>query len=337
MTAAPQGARRRRALLAAGLALCVVVLAALAAAISWRRLGPGDVVLWLPQENAGIDVPVSLEPGGPGRFLAVGRSDSAQWTVADASSSLRDRLGRAGLESLARGEDFEETGIVVRVGGVGWAQLRRSAVAPADPRLVPDDARDLVGRWEHVTGAGETRTLELSADGTANGLAPTLRWTRWRDRVAAGFEPWSGLTPSSGPDPVPRGGRDDAFDAVLSADRLSYEGADAVGRPVRGRRVDGATPSADSPTPPVPDLRFVGTVTAIGLRRPPDPGPGHRLNWVVTARVEQVLAGSFDGETFSFVVHSPQQEGLREGGRYVIDADRASGREFRFVGARPAE
>lgn len=81
------------------------------------------------------------------------------------------------------------------------------------------------------------------------------------------------------------------------------------------------------------DLRLVGTVTAIGFRRPPD--PVHR--WVVTVRVERVLAGSFDGDTFSFVVHSPSQERLREGGRYVIEADRTSGSEFRFVAARAAE
>lgn len=100
----------------------------------------------------------------------------------------------------------------------------------------------------------------------------------------------------------------------------------------------GDTPrAADGDSPTVHDLRFVGTVTAIGLRRPPDPSTGHRRNWVVTARVEQVLAGTFDGDTFSFVVHSPHLEGLREGGRYVIYADRVSGREFRFFGAKPEE
>jgi hypothetical protein len=82
------------------------------------------------------------------------------------------------------------------------------------------------------------------------------------------------------------------------------------------------------------DLRFVGTVTGIGLRRPPD--PGRRFNWVVTTRVEQVLAGAYDGDTFAFVVHSPHQERLREGLRCVIDANRTSGREFTFVAAKPA-
>jgi hypothetical protein len=83
------------------------------------------------------------------------------------------------------------------------------------------------------------------------------------------------------------------------------------------------------------DLRFVGTVISIGHRRPPD--PGRRLNWVVTTRVERVLAGAYDGDTFAFVVHSPHQEGLREGSRCVIDANRTSGRDFAFVAAKPAE
>jgi hypothetical protein len=216
----------------AGTALFVALLLG---ALFRPRLGASDVVLWLPCVNEGIDVPVARDPGGAAAFLGTGRSDSAAWTVATWSSSIRDRLRDAGLRALADGTEFEESGIAVRVDGVGWAQIVATGAAS---REVPPDAKELTGRWEHTTGAGETRNLELRADGSAAGLAPTLRWTRWRDRLAAGFPARAGITPSTGgPDPVPPGGRDDAFDAVLAPDLRSYEGADAQGRPVRGRRV----------------------------------------------------------------------------------------------------
>ncbi|MCE9635052.1 MAG: hypothetical protein K8T90_05035 [Planctomycetes bacterium] len=76
-------------------------------------------------------------------------------------------------------------------------------------------------------------------------------------------------------------------------------------------------------------LRFVGTVTSIGMRRTPDPW----FRWVVTMHVDEVLSGTYDGSTFAFVVHSPSQEHLREGGRYEIDAERTTGPDYRFIAA----
>jgi hypothetical protein len=47
---------------------------------------------------------------------------------------------------------------------------------------------------------------------------------------------------------------------------------------------------------------------------------GGFLDWVVRTRVESVIGGSFDGEHFSFRVHSPSRAGLCAGTRCTVTA-----------------
>jgi hypothetical protein len=66
------------------------------------------------------------------------------------------------------------------------------------------------------------------------------------------------------------------------------------------------------------DLRFRATVERIqnaplGMR-------GGFLDWIVHTRVDEVLAGTFDGATFSFRVHSPSRAGLEVGTTCTITA-----------------
>lgn len=66
-------------------------------------------------------------------------------------------------------------------------------------------------------------------------------------------------------------------------------------------------------------LVFVGTVTQIR------PSPGEVGRWAVTMTVTRVLAGAFDGATFSFLVHSPSKSDLEEGRTYTVRATRTDG------------
>jgi hypothetical protein len=105
---------------------------------------------------------------------------------------------------------------------------------------------------------------------------------------------------------------------------------------------DGAVATRDAPAvePAATDrravdgtaLRFVGTMVQVRMREDFDP----RHRWVVVARVEKVLEGTYDDETFAFVVHSPSQEGLEEGRRCEVRAERMSETKYRFVEARPS-
>jgi hypothetical protein len=69
-----------------------------------------------------------------------------------------------------------------------------------------------------------------------------------------------------------------------------------------------------SPTPR--DLLFDGTVLEI---RPVE-GPNPRLRWAVTTKVDRVIGGAFEEETFSFFIHSPTKSGLEVGGAYRVRA-----------------
>lgn len=65
------------------------------------------------------------------------------------------------------------------------------------------------------------------------------------------------------------------------------------------------------------DLVLNGTVTRlypVAAARP------SRRRWAVVARVNGVVSGEFNGETFTFTVHSPAQSGLRVGRSYLIRA-----------------
>lgn len=85
-----------------------------------------------------------------------------------------------------------------------------------------------------------------------------------------------------------------------------------------------ATGSAASSPPPTAsavvggDLRFRGTVTSIEAHQEGD--EPSRNPWVVTMKVDEVLAGAFAGKTFGFRVHSPSRSGLAVGGTYTVEA-----------------
>jgi len=72
---------------------------------------------------------------------------------------------------------------------------------------------------------------------------------------------------------------------------------------------------------PAQDLVFIGTVTKIY----PAPSRHSRRNWAVVTRVDRVVSGAFSGKTFSFMVHSPAQMGLRVGRAYTLKATRSEG------------
>jgi hypothetical protein len=54
-------------------------------------------------------------------------------------------------------------------------------------------------------------------------------------------------------------------------------------------------------------------------------GSGRSRLWQVTLRVERVLAGRFEGEVFSFAVHSPAKSGLAVGQRRIVRATPVEG------------
>lgn len=66
------------------------------------------------------------------------------------------------------------------------------------------------------------------------------------------------------------------------------------------------------------DLALLSTVTSIEGADIGNP----RKKWVVTTRVDKVLAGHFAGSQFSFAIHSPAQSGLEVGKQYRIRATR---------------
>lgn len=66
------------------------------------------------------------------------------------------------------------------------------------------------------------------------------------------------------------------------------------------------------------ELIFRGTVVRIEQGVTPDP----LKNFVITARVDKVLSGSFSGKRFQFAVHSPAQSRIDLGRQYKIRAIR---------------
>lgn len=77
---------------------------------------------------------------------------------------------------------------------------------------------------------------------------------------------------------------------------------------------------AVDPGPRAPDLVFEGLV--LSIENAPVGLGGAYLDWVVRMRVEDVLSGRFDGDAFSFRVHSPARSGLRVGERCTVTATR---------------
>jgi hypothetical protein len=82
-------------------------------------------------------------------------------------------------------------------------------------------------------------------------------------------------------------------------------GCESPGGPCRKY---GCPPDAGTPPDKV-ELRLAGTIVSIAAA----PVQGSTKNWVVTLKVDKVLQGSFDGDTFAFRVHSPTKSRLAVG------------------------
>jgi hypothetical protein len=78
----------------------------------------------------------------------------------------------------------------------------------------------------------------------------------------------------------------------------------------------GSTRASDAP-----ELRFLGTLVSIE----PAPLAQNPRRWVVTARVDRVLAGSLSEPRFAFRVHSPARAGLQVGQQREIRAQPIDG------------
>jgi hypothetical protein len=105
--------------------------------------------------------------------------------------------------------------------------------------------------------------------------------------------------------PAPPSG---AASAVASSTAPGGDAADSAGPP--------PDPSADAAASSR-DLRFRGTVASIDSSRADELS---NRNWVVSMKVEQVLAGELSGKMFAFRIHSPSKSGLVVGGSYTVEA-----------------
>jgi hypothetical protein len=76
----------------------------------------------------------------------------------------------------------------------------------------------------------------------------------------------------------------------------------------------------NGPDPDTADLVLRGRVVEIVPRT----GSSGQPRWLVTVAVEQVTEGSFSGDRFAFVVHSPVKSGLAQGGVYTFRAKRGA-------------
>lgn len=66
------------------------------------------------------------------------------------------------------------------------------------------------------------------------------------------------------------------------------------------------------------------TVTGIGPVR--GQHPHHR--WLITFKVDTVVAGDFSGPVFSMNIHSPEKSGIVVGGKYVIELSKIRTDEY---------
>jgi hypothetical protein len=64
------------------------------------------------------------------------------------------------------------------------------------------------------------------------------------------------------------------------------------------------------------DLVLLGTLEKVEASTLPQ----SVANWIVTFRVDQVLAGEFKDSTFAFRIHSPSMSGLEVGKQYRVEA-----------------
>lgn len=69
-----------------------------------------------------------------------------------------------------------------------------------------------------------------------------------------------------------------------------------------------------------------GTVIEL---RPKHDGHPH-LKWLVTIKVDSVLKGRFDEQTFSFSIHSPTKSNIVIGSRCMIHVARTQTGEYQF-------
>ena len=81
-------------------------------------------------------------------------------------------------------------------------------------------------------------------------------------------------------------------------------------------------------------LVFEGTVVSIETA----PLSNSPQNYLVTVQVDRVVRGQFQGKTFQFRVHSPEESGLKLNGKYTVEANRSDGKYTvdQFQWTRPA-
>ena len=77
-----------------------------------------------------------------------------------------------------------------------------------------------------------------------------------------------------------------------------------------------ARPEDDDPVA----LILRGTIESLQ----PAGGAARRQRWQVTLRIEEVVAGRFDGDTLTFAVHSPVKSGLAVGQHRTVRARRSA-------------
>lgn len=66
------------------------------------------------------------------------------------------------------------------------------------------------------------------------------------------------------------------------------------------------------------EIMLGGTIIAIN----PAQGLHPHQKWMVTLRVDSILAGCYSAETFFFSTHSPTKSGIAVGGKYVVNVTR---------------
>jgi Ca-activated chloride channel family protein len=89
--------------------------------------------------------------------------------------------------------------------------------------------------------------------------------------------------------------------------------------------VENQTYLIEPPAAPAEVLVFEGTVSSLENRPTANSADAtHSTNdWIVTVRIDHLVKGQFDGSTFRFRVHSPEQSGLSVGGKYTVEAQHA--------------
>jgi len=72
----------------------------------------------------------------------------------------------------------------------------------------------------------------------------------------------------------------------------------------------------EPPAAPAEVFVLEGTLTSLEKR----PASHSAEDWLATLKVDRVVKGRFDGDTFRFHVHRADHSGLSVGGKYTVEA-----------------